>query len=138
MTIFGDIDLPMVVNVIVYDSKTVSIVEQSKSCTYHIVTSIMCNTARAMKCAELLYALGSKNPVKVLKGTMVSCSLHITYCELLSGGYERFSAEYPFLRTQKIIYASLVCRLYSTYALWGLVNHDIYIIHTSIPLENTA
>ncbi|XP_065893320.1 serine/threonine/tyrosine-interacting-like protein 1 [Dysidea avara] len=74
VTTFGDIDLPMVVNVIVYDSKTVSIVEQT----------------RAIKCAEMLYTLGSKNPVKVLKG-----------------GYERFSAEYPFLRTQKIIYSSL-------------------------------
>jgi len=29
---FGDIDLPMVVNVVVYDNKTVSIVEQSR-CT---------------------------------------------------------------------------------------------------------
>lgn len=30
LTAFTDIDLPMVVNVVVYDSKTVSVVEESK------------------------------------------------------------------------------------------------------------
>ena len=30
---------------------------------------------------------------------------------LFPGGYERFSAEYPFLRTQKIIYTPMVCLL---------------------------
>ncbi|XP_019853001.1 PREDICTED: serine/threonine/tyrosine-interacting-like protein 1 [Amphimedon queenslandica] len=41
----------------------------------------------AIRLATELAENGSKNPVLVLKG-----------------GYERFSAEYPFLRTQKILY----------------------------------
>ncbi|CAH1231629.1 STYXL1 [Branchiostoma lanceolatum] len=41
----------------------------------------------AIACATVLANSGSKNPVKVLRG-----------------GYEDFSALYPFLRTQKIIY----------------------------------
>ena len=39
--------------------------------------------------------------------------LSISMCH--SGGYERFSAKYPFLRTQKIMYSPLVspyCRQY--------------------------
>lgn len=41
----------------------------------------------ALQCAQVLSEMGSKNPVKILRG-----------------GYEDFSALYPFLRTQKIIY----------------------------------
>ena len=38
-------------------------------------------------CASRLWAMGSRNPVKVLKG-----------------GYEKFSALYPFLRSEKIMF----------------------------------
>ncbi|XP_077995353.1 serine/threonine/tyrosine-interacting-like protein 1 [Glandiceps talaboti] len=41
----------------------------------------------AMECALVMSEMGSKNPVKILRG-----------------GYEDFSALYPFLRTQKIMY----------------------------------
>lgn len=41
----------------------------------------------AVKCAQVLVNAGSRNPVQVV-----------------CGGYERFSALYPFLRTQKIIW----------------------------------
>lgn len=47
--------------------------------------------APAVHLANMLACSGSKNPVKILKG-----------------GYERFSAEYPFLRTHKIMYTPLV------------------------------
>ena len=56
----------------------------SNACTHS-------HTAPAVRLANLLACSGSKNSVKILKG-----------------GYERFSAEYPFLRTQKIMYTPLV------------------------------
>nr|XP_002127762.1 serine/threonine/tyrosine-interacting-like protein 1 [Ciona intestinalis] len=43
--------------------------------------------SRSVFCASVMANNGSKNPVKILRG-----------------GYEDFSAMYPFLRTQKIIY----------------------------------
>lgn len=67
---FG-IYLPTYWNCVVYDSNTVSTLEDS----------------HAVQLAHVISRNGSKNAVKVLKG-----------------GYERFSAEYPFLRTQKILY----------------------------------
>ena len=44
-------------------------------------------SAPAVLCATTMAKNGSKNPVKILRG-----------------GYEDFSAMYPFLRTQQIIY----------------------------------
>lgn len=41
----------------------------------------------AIDCAKLFWDMGSRNAVKILKG-----------------GYEEFSAKYPFLRTQKILF----------------------------------
>lgn len=59
--------------------------------THVIVYDGNCRTlrdrSRALQCANHMSANGSKNPVKILRG-----------------GYEDFSAMYPFLRTQKIIY----------------------------------
>ena len=43
--------------------------------------------AHAVQCASTMAKNGSKNPVKILRG-----------------GYEDFSAMYPFLRTQQVIY----------------------------------
>lgn len=43
--------------------------------------------SKAYQCAKVLSDAGSRNPVLVL-----------------NGGYERFSADYPFLRTQKIMW----------------------------------
>ncbi|XP_067929304.1 serine/threonine/tyrosine-interacting-like protein 1 [Watersipora subatra] len=55
---------------------------------YDGTTDTLTNTSgEAMKCAQLLSDSGSRNKVKIL-----------------SGGYERFSALYPFLRTQKILW----------------------------------
>ncbi|KAJ8043185.1 Serine/threonine/tyrosine-interacting-like protein 1 [Holothuria leucospilota] len=50
-------------------------------------TSLLQEKGPALKCAKLLAEMGSRNPVKILRG-----------------GYEEFSALYPFLRTHKIIY----------------------------------
>ncbi|XP_052798539.1 serine/threonine/tyrosine-interacting-like protein 1 [Mya arenaria] len=58
-------------NVVVYDSNTCSVKE----------------TTEANDCGSLLWEMGSRNKVYILKG-----------------GYEEFSALYPFLRTQKIIF----------------------------------
>lgn len=66
-----DVHLPTLNYCVVYDSKTVSIIENTP----------------AVRLANMLACSGSKNPILVLKG-----------------GYERFSAEYPFLRTEKTIY----------------------------------
>lgn len=48
----------------------------------------------------------------VLKGANLSLleliEQKFDMCVMILGGYERFSAEYPFLRTQKIMYTSLV------------------------------
>eukprot|EP00731_Ephydatia_muelleri_P023673 Em0015g1256a len=63
--------LPTCQNCVVYDSNTVSPLEDT----------------HAVQLAHMMSSNGSRNAVKVLKG-----------------GYERFSAEYPFLRTQKILY----------------------------------
>ena len=48
------------------------------------------------------------------------------------GGYERFSAEYPFLRTQKIMYTSLVSCAPSNYTRIknSIIIHDAIIIIT--------
>ncbi|XP_033116247.1 serine/threonine/tyrosine-interacting-like protein 1 isoform X2 [Anneissia japonica] len=61
-------------------------------CKLHVV--VLDNNTRTLKenspaiaCGRVMSAMGSKNPVKILRG-----------------GYEDFSALYPFLRTQKIIY----------------------------------
>lgn len=66
-----DADLECKTYVIIYDSNTTSLREQSP----------------AVACAHKMWEMGSRNPVKVLQG-----------------GYEEFSALYPFLRTKKIIY----------------------------------
>lgn len=66
-----DAEMECKTHVIVYDSNCRTLREKS----------------RAVHCASVMAANGSKNPVKILRG-----------------GYEDFSAMYPFLRTQKIIY----------------------------------
>ncbi|ELT94562.1 hypothetical protein CAPTEDRAFT_126144 [Capitella teleta] len=66
-----DAELECKTHVIVYDGNTSSLKDKTP----------------AVHCAELMWRMGSRGPVKVLKG-----------------GYEAFSAMYPFLRTQKIIY----------------------------------
>ena len=64
----------------------VQYVHTHKQCMYTLT-----HTAPDVRLANLRACSGSKNSVKILKG-----------------GYERFSAEYPFLRTQKIMYTPLV------------------------------
>jgi len=66
-----DAELECKQHVIVYDSNTRSLKGEGA----------------AHSCAKVLWDMGSRNTVKVLKG-----------------GYEDFSALYPFLRTQKILY----------------------------------
>ncbi|XP_070572447.1 serine/threonine/tyrosine-interacting-like protein 1 [Ptychodera flava] len=61
-------------------------------CKTHVVvidnsTRSLAESGPAIDCAQVMSEMGSKNPVKILRG-----------------GYEDFSALYPFLRTQKIIY----------------------------------
>ncbi|XP_002732230.3 serine/threonine/tyrosine-interacting-like protein 1, partial [Saccoglossus kowalevskii] len=61
-------------------------------CKTHVVvidnnTRSLREDGLALDCGHIMSEMGSKNPVKVLRG-----------------GYEDFSALYPFLRTQKIIY----------------------------------
>lgn len=65
----GELECKM--HVVVLDSKCRSLKDQEP----------------AISCAQLMAEMGSRNPVKILRG-----------------GYEEFSALYPFLRTQKIIY----------------------------------
>ena len=61
-------------------------------CKYSVVvydgkTASLKEQGPAITCATVYWNMGCRNPVKILKG-----------------GYEDFSALYPFLRTQKIIY----------------------------------
>ncbi|XP_038074679.1 serine/threonine/tyrosine-interacting-like protein 1 [Patiria miniata] len=61
-------------------------------CKMHVVvldskTRNLKDQEPAIACAQVMAEMGSRNPAKVLRG-----------------GYEEFSALYPFLRTQKIIY----------------------------------
>ncbi|XP_033627926.1 serine/threonine/tyrosine-interacting-like protein 1 [Asterias rubens] len=65
----GELECKM--HVVVLDSKAHSLKDQGS----------------AVACALVMSEMGSRNPVKILRG-----------------GYEEFSALYPFLRTQKIIY----------------------------------
>ncbi|XP_028400464.1 serine/threonine/tyrosine-interacting-like protein 1 [Dendronephthya gigantea] len=61
----------------------------------------------AVACARMLWDNGSKNPVVIIKG-----------------GYELFSALYPFLRTQKIIYTQKeldLCKTYPVEIIPGLL-----------------
>ncbi|KAL4223112.1 Serine/threonine/tyrosine-interacting-like protein 1 [Mactra antiquata] len=66
-----DAELECKQNVVVYDSNTCNLNEMTD----------------ATDCGSLLWEMGSRNKVYILKG-----------------GYEEFSALYPFLRTQKIIF----------------------------------
>ncbi|XP_041347456.1 serine/threonine/tyrosine-interacting-like protein 1 [Gigantopelta aegis] len=66
-----DAELECKENIIVYDSNTASLKDQGP----------------AVNCGSLLWDMGSRNTVKILKG-----------------GYEIFSALYPFLRTQKVLF----------------------------------
>ncbi|KAJ8312490.1 hypothetical protein KUTeg_009863 [Tegillarca granosa] len=68
-----DAELECKQNVIVYDSNTNTLAESADN--------------PALDCGRLLWEMGSRNRVKILKG-----------------GYEEFSALYPFLRTQKIMF----------------------------------
>ncbi|KAL4660535.1 serine/threonine/tyrosine-interacting-like protein 1 isoform X2 [Arapaima gigas] len=62
-------------------------IESMRYCVvYDSNTSSLQNSGPAIECAEIL-AKSSRFPVQILKG-----------------GYERFSALYPFFRTQKILY----------------------------------
>jgi len=73
-------------------------------CKTHVVVydgnckSTQCETDPAYVLANLFAEEGSKNPVKILRG-----------------GYEHFSALYPFLRTQKIIYMPRELDEFQTY-----------------------
>lgn len=66
-----DAELECKQNVVVYDSNTSNLNDQTS----------------ATECASLLWEMGSRNKVFIL-----------------NGGFESFSALYPFLRTQKIIF----------------------------------
>lgn len=70
-------------HVVIYDSNTFSLKDKNST---------------ALSCAKLMWDMGSKNPVKVIKG-----------------GYEDFSRLYPFLRTQKIIYMTRELDVNNTY-----------------------
>jgi len=86
-----DAELECKTNVIVYDGNTSSLKEESS----------------ALDCANVMWEMGSRNSVRILKG-----------------GYEDFSALYPFLRTQKIIYMpqeSDEVQTYPTEVIPGLV-----------------
>nr|XP_022343310.1 serine/threonine/tyrosine-interacting-like protein 1 [Crassostrea virginica] len=67
-----DAELECKQNIVVYDSNTSTLREPE---------------AAALDCGRMLWDMGSRNKVKILKG-----------------GYEEFSALYPFLRTQKIMF----------------------------------
>lgn len=70
-------------HVVIYDSNTSSLKEKNST---------------ALSCAKLMWDMGSKNPVQVIKG-----------------GYEDFSGLYPFLRTQKIMYTTRELDVINTY-----------------------
>ncbi|XP_076452305.1 serine/threonine/tyrosine-interacting-like protein 1 [Babylonia areolata] len=67
-----DAELECKQHIVVYDSNTADLKDVE---------------APAIACGRLLWEMGSRNPVKILRG-----------------GYEEFSALYPFLRTQKILF----------------------------------
>jgi len=67
-----DAELECKQNIVVYDSNTASFKDPD---------------SQAVQCGRLLWDMGSRNTVKILRG-----------------GYEEFSAKYPFLRTQKILF----------------------------------
>ncbi|XP_055861615.1 serine/threonine/tyrosine-interacting-like protein 1 isoform X1 [Biomphalaria glabrata] len=74
------------------DNKFMIPYDAELECKIHVVvydsnTSALTVSTPALDCANLLWKTGSRNPVMILKG-----------------GYEEFSALYPFLRTQKIIF----------------------------------
>ncbi|KAK2562338.1 Serine/threonine/tyrosine-interacting-like protein 1 [Acropora cervicornis] len=71
-TVPSDAELETKQHVVVYDSTTSSLKDKN---------------SMALSCAKLMWEMGSKNPIKIIKG-----------------GYQEFSALYPYLRTQKIIY----------------------------------
>lgn len=77
-----DAELECKMHVIVLDNKTHSVKVKGP----------------AMSCAQVMADMGSRNPVKVLRG-----------------GYEEFSALYPFLRTHKIIYMPRELDVLETY-----------------------
>lgn len=78
-------DLQTKTHCIVYDSRTNSLNDKGSP---------------AISCAKLLWDMGSKNPIIIIKG-----------------GYEEFSALYPFLRTQKIIYTQMELDCIDTFPL---------------------
>lgn len=84
-TVPDDAELETKELVVIYDSNTSSLKDKNST---------------ALACAKLMWEMGSKNPVKVIKG-----------------GYEEFSALYPFLRTQKIIYMPRELDMIDTYPL---------------------
>ncbi|KAJ7373989.1 Serine/threonine/tyrosine-interacting-like protein 1 [Desmophyllum pertusum] len=61
-------------------------------------SSLKDKNSTALSCAKLMWEMESKNPVKIIKG-----------------GYEEFSAMYPFLRTQKIVYMPRELDVINTY-----------------------
>lgn len=67
-------------------------------------------TAPATQLANQLASSGSKNQVLILKGEHTGIHTYALPLSVCTGGYERFSAEYPFLRTQKIMYTPMVRR----------------------------
>jgi len=88
-----DADLECKTHVIVYDSKTSSLIEESP----------------AILCALKIWEMGSRNLV-----------------EVLNGGYEAFSAIYPFHRTQKMLYMPQELDLLQTYPA-EIIQQQLYL-----------
>ncbi|XP_068679715.1 serine/threonine/tyrosine-interacting-like protein 1 [Montipora foliosa] len=82
-TVPHDAELETKEHVVVYDSKTSSLKDKNST---------------ALSCARLMWEMGSRNPIKIIKG-----------------GFEKFSAQYPFLRTQKITYMPRELDVIKTY-----------------------
>ncbi|CAH3042069.1 unnamed protein product [Porites evermanni] len=89
-TVPNDAELETKEHVVIYDSSTSSLKDKNSP---------------ALSCAKLMWDMGSKNSVKFYLFNNVL------------GGYEEFSALYPFLRTQKIIYMPRELDVISTYPL---------------------
>ncbi len=91
-----DVEVESMRYIIVYDSSTHSLSDSGKTLPF-------------LTCCEHL----CKHPIYMyvfLIGPAIDCADSIEKSsqfplQILSGGYEKFSALYPFLRTQKILYS---------------------------------
>ncbi|XP_068747590.1 serine/threonine/tyrosine-interacting-like protein 1 isoform X2 [Montipora capricornis] len=95
-TVPHDAELETKEHVVVYDSKTSSLKDKNST---------------ALSCARLMWEMGSRNPIKIIKG-----------------GFEKFSAQYPFLRTQKITYMPRngTCAQLLMNNLWNLIKGILF------------